>query len=96
MNPETIPNAIHFAEEFTGCFRKHRKALPVIALTESAHLTCVASDYVYPPNAGYEYLPQWAVPIEAIRSIRFKNQPHRPFPHQIVIQSDLDQITIRS
>ena len=38
-------DAIHFAEEFTGRFRKHRKALPVIALTESAHLTCVANDY---------------------------------------------------
>ena len=38
-------DAIHFAEEFTGRFRKHRKALPVIALTESSHLTCVANDY---------------------------------------------------
>ncbi len=38
-------DAIHFAEEFTGRFRQDRKALPVIALTESAHLTCVANDY---------------------------------------------------
>jgi D-sedoheptulose 7-phosphate isomerase len=38
-------DAIHFAEEFTGRFRKHRKALPVIPLTEAAHLTCVANDY---------------------------------------------------
>ena len=38
-------DAIHFAEEFTGRFRKHRRALPVIALTESSHLTCVANDY---------------------------------------------------
>ncbi len=38
-------DAIHFAEEFTGRFRKHRKALPVIALTEAAHITCVANDY---------------------------------------------------
>ena len=38
-------DAVHFAEEFTGRFRKHRRALPVIALTEAAHLTCVANDY---------------------------------------------------
>ncbi len=38
-------DAIHFAEEFTGRFRKHRKALPVIALSEASHLTCVANDY---------------------------------------------------
>jgi D-sedoheptulose 7-phosphate isomerase len=37
-------DAIHFAEEFTGRFRKHRKALPVIPLTEASHLTCVAND----------------------------------------------------
>jgi D-sedoheptulose 7-phosphate isomerase len=38
-------DAIHFAEEFTGRFRKHRRALPVIALAEAAHMTCVANDY---------------------------------------------------
>ena len=38
-------DAIHFAEEFTGRFRKHRKALPVIPLSEASHLTCVANDY---------------------------------------------------
>lgn len=38
-------DANHFAEEFTGRFRKHRRALPVIALTEAAHMTCVANDY---------------------------------------------------
>jgi D-sedoheptulose 7-phosphate isomerase len=38
-------DATHFAEEFTGRFRKHRRALPVIALTDAAHMTCVANDY---------------------------------------------------
>ncbi|HKP96442.1 MAG TPA: SIS domain-containing protein [Fibrobacteria bacterium] len=38
-------DAIHFAEEFTGRFRRHRRALPVIPLMEAAHLTCVANDY---------------------------------------------------
>lgn len=38
-------DALHFAEEFTGRFRKERRALPVIPLMESGHLTCVANDY---------------------------------------------------
>ncbi len=38
-------DALHFAEEFTGRFRKDRAALPVIPLLESSHLTCVANDY---------------------------------------------------
>ena len=38
-------DAIHFAEEFTGRYRKDRKALPAIALVDSAHLTCVGNDY---------------------------------------------------
>jgi D-sedoheptulose 7-phosphate isomerase len=38
-------DALHFAEEFTGRFRDDRKALPVIPLLESGHLTCVGNDY---------------------------------------------------
>ena len=38
-------DAMHFAEEFTGRFRKDRKALPVISLTDSSHITCVGNDY---------------------------------------------------
>ncbi len=38
-------DALHFAEEFTGRFRRDRAALPVIPLLESAHVTCVANDY---------------------------------------------------
>ncbi|MDQ3003556.1 MAG: SIS domain-containing protein [Fibrobacterota bacterium] len=40
-------DALHFAEEFTGRFRKHRRALPVIPLTDAAHMSCVANDYGY-------------------------------------------------
>src|SRR6266446_6149475 len=40
-------DAQHFAEEFTGRFRKDRRALPVIALMDSAHITCVANDFGY-------------------------------------------------
>jgi D-sedoheptulose 7-phosphate isomerase len=38
-------DALHFAEECTGQFRKQRAALPVIPLLESSHLTCVSNDY---------------------------------------------------
>jgi D-sedoheptulose 7-phosphate isomerase len=37
--------AIHFAEELTARYRKHRRALPVISLCEPAYLTCVGNDY---------------------------------------------------
>jgi D-sedoheptulose 7-phosphate isomerase len=40
-------DAEHFAEEFTGRFRKDRRALPVIALMDPAHITCVANDFGY-------------------------------------------------
>src|ERR1700724_391057 len=40
-------DAEHFAEEFTGRFRKDRKALPVIALLEEAHITSVANVFGY-------------------------------------------------
>jgi len=38
-------DAIHFAEEFTGRFNKNRRALPVIALADSGHITCVGNDF---------------------------------------------------
>ena len=38
-------DALHFSEEFTGRYRKNRRPLPVIAIAESSHLTCVANDF---------------------------------------------------
>ena len=43
-NGGSATDAMHFAEEFTGRFRKARKALPVISLTDPSHITCVAND----------------------------------------------------
>lgn len=43
-------DALHFAEEFTGRFRKERKALPAIAISDSSHITCVGNDY------GFDYI----------------------------------------
>lgn len=44
-NGGSLCDAAHFAEELTGCFRKPRKALPAIVLSESGHLTCVGNDF---------------------------------------------------
>lgn len=43
-------DALHFAEEFTGRFRKNRRALPAIAISDSSHITCVGNDY------GFDYI----------------------------------------
>lgn len=43
-------DAMHFIEEFTGRFRKERRALPAISISDSSHITCVANDY------GFEYI----------------------------------------
>ncbi len=44
-NGGSSTDAMHFAEELTGKFRKDRKPLPAISLTDSSHITCVANDY---------------------------------------------------
>ena len=38
-------DAMHFAAEFTGRFRKDRIALPSISISDSSHITCVGNDY---------------------------------------------------
>lgn len=38
-------DSMHFAEELTGRFRKDRKALPAISLTDAAHMSCVGNDF---------------------------------------------------
>jgi D-sedoheptulose 7-phosphate isomerase len=43
-------DAMHFAEEMTGRYRKNRKPLGALALGDSSHLTCVSNDY------GFEYV----------------------------------------
>jgi D-sedoheptulose 7-phosphate isomerase len=43
-NGGSLCDAMHFAEELTGVFRKRRKALPAIALADAGHLTCTGND----------------------------------------------------
>ncbi|CRK85697.1 Phosphoheptose isomerase [Candidatus Providencia siddallii] len=43
-------DAMHFAEELTGRYRKNRPAYPAIAISDVSHITCVSNDF------GYEYI----------------------------------------
>ena len=43
-------DAMHFAEEWTGRFRKERKPMGALALGDPSHTTCVANDY------GFEHI----------------------------------------
>ena len=43
-NGGSLCDAIHFAEELTGRFRKDRPPLCALALADPGHLTCVGND----------------------------------------------------
>ena len=43
-------DAMHFAEELTGKYREHRKAIPAICISDPSHISCVGNDY------GYEFI----------------------------------------
>ena len=43
-------DAMHFAEELTGRYRKDRRALGALALGDASHVTCVSNDY------GFEHI----------------------------------------
>lgn len=49
-NGGSLCDGAHFAEEMTGVFRALRPALPVIALSDPGHLTCVGNDL------GFEWI----------------------------------------
>ncbi len=49
-NGGSMCDAMHFAEELTGRFRKDRPAMPAVAVADPSHITCVANDY------GFEYI----------------------------------------
>jgi len=46
-NGGSMCDAMHFAEELSGRFRKDRPALPAISISDAAHITCTANDYGY-------------------------------------------------
>jgi len=46
-NGGSLCDAMHFAEELTGLYRKKRPALAAIALADPGHMSCVANDLGY-------------------------------------------------
>lgn len=44
-NGGSMSQAMHFAEEWTGRFRKARRALPALAFSDPTELTCIANDF---------------------------------------------------
>ena len=44
-NGGSMCDAMHFAEELSGRFRKDRPALPAISISDPSHITCTANDY---------------------------------------------------
>jgi len=44
-NGGSLCDAMHFAEECTGRFRRDRSPLPVVALSDPGHITCTANDF---------------------------------------------------
>ncbi len=49
-NGGSMSDAMHFAEELTGRYRKDRAGLSATAISDAGHLSCVANDY------GYQYV----------------------------------------
>jgi D-sedoheptulose 7-phosphate isomerase len=49
-NGGSMCDAIHFAEELSGRYRRDRAGLPAASISDPGHLSCVANDY------GYEFV----------------------------------------
>jgi D-sedoheptulose 7-phosphate isomerase len=49
-NGGSMCDAMHFAEELTGRYRKDRPAYAAIAIADPSHIACVGNDY------GYEFI----------------------------------------
>lgn len=46
-NGGSLCDAMHFAEELSGRFRKDRPALAAMSLADPSHMSCVGNDYGY-------------------------------------------------
>ena len=49
-NGGSMCDAMHFAEELTGRYRKNRRGMAAVAISDPSYMTCVANDY------GYEFV----------------------------------------
>jgi len=67
-NGGSLCDAVHFAEELTGRFRENRAALPAVAISDPAHITCTANDFGF----GYifsRYVEAWGKPGDVLLAI---------------------------
>lgn len=46
-NGGSMCDAMHFAEELSGRYRRDRRPLPALAISDPAHLSCTANDFGY-------------------------------------------------
>ena len=46
-NGGSMCDAMHFAEEFTGRYRKNRRGYPAVAISDPGHMSCTANDLGY-------------------------------------------------
>lgn len=46
-NGGSMSDAMHFAEELTGRYRKNRSGLSATAISDPGHISCVANDFGY-------------------------------------------------
>lgn len=44
-NGGSMSDAMHFAEELTGRYRKSRPAISAVSISDPSHITCVGNDY---------------------------------------------------
>ena len=49
-NGGSMSDAMHFAEELTGRFRKNRRPIAAISISDPSYITCTANDF------GYNYI----------------------------------------
>ncbi|MCU9950475.1 D-sedoheptulose 7-phosphate isomerase [Pseudomonas solani] len=46
-NGGSMCDAMHFAEELTGRYRKNRPGIAAISISDASHISCVANDFGY-------------------------------------------------
>jgi len=67
-NGGSLCDAMHFAEELTGRYRKDRKPLAATAINDPSHLSCVANDFGYQEVFG-RYIEAWGAKGDCLLAI---------------------------
>lgn len=67
-NGGSMCDAIHFAEELTGRFRKERPPLPAMPICDPGHITCTANDYGF-DYIFSRYVEAWGQPGDCLLAI---------------------------